>query len=480
MSSPKYHSRLFINNEWVDSISGATFPTVNPATEEIICQVQEGREADVDKAVKAAREALSGPWGTMSAYSRGQLMYKLADLMEKNKDELGRIESVDNGKPLAACMAYDIGSAIKVIRYYAGWADKVQGKVIPVEGPYHCFTRHEPVGVVGAVIPWNFPLMLMSWKLGPALAAGCTMVIKPAEQTPLTALHLGQLVIEAGFPPGVINIVPGFGAIAGNAISHHMDIDKISFTGSTRVGKLILEASAKSNLKKVTLELGGKSPNIVFGDCDFEKAVEGAWQAIFVNMGQNCCAGSRLFVQADIYDRFVKALTERTGKMKIGDPFTEVDQGPLVSKDQFDRVLGYIAAGKNEGAKVACGGARHGDKGYYVAPTLFFDVQDNMTIAREEIFGPVLSVLKFETEEEVIKRANSTEFGLAGGVWTQNMSRAHRVANAIKAGTIWMNDYNVVQPNAPFGGFKQTGFGKDLGEYAIQEYLSIKTVYAKY
>lgn len=474
-------TKLLINNRWVASRSGRTFPTINPSTGEEICQVAEADAADVDLAVKAAREAFErGPWRKMSASERGRLLNKLADLIEANMDELARLEALDNGKPYAMALAADLPLTIACYRYYAGWADKVQGKTIPVNGPYFTYTRHEPVGVCGQIIPWNFPLLMQAWKLGTALATGNTVVMKPAEQTPLTALRVGELALEAGFPEGVINLLPGYGPTAGAAISGHMDVDKVAFTGSTEVGHLIMEAAAKSNLKRVTLELGGKSPNIVFADADMDQAIEGSHFALFFNQGQCCCAGSRLFVEEKCYDEFVERSVARARKRTVGDPFDgATEQGPQVDNDQFNKVMSYIDSGRREGAKLMCGGERVGDRGYFVAPTVFADVQDNMKIAEEEIFGPVMSIIKFKDMDEVVTRANKTIYGLAAAVWTRDIGKAHAIANSVRAGTVWVNCYDVFDAGAPFGGFKQSGIGRELGEYGLQNYTEIKTVTVK-
>ncbi len=474
-------TKLLINNKWVSSRSGKTFPTLNPATGEVICQVAEADAADVDEAVKAARHAFEqGPWHTMSASERGRLMNRLADLMEKHADELARLEALDNGKPYAVAKAADVPLSIACYRYYAGWADKVHGKTIPVNGNYFCYTRHEPVGVVAQIIPWNFPLLMQAWKLGPALATGNTVILKPAEQTPLTALRIGELALEAGYPEGVLNILPGYGPTAGAALSRHWDVDKVAFTGSTEVGKLIMEAAAQSNLKRVTLELGGKSPNIVFADANMDEAIEGCHFALFFNQGQCCCAGSRLFVEEKIYDEFVERSAARARRRTVGDPFdAKTEQGPQVDQDQFDKVMGYIESGKKQGAKLVAGGTRVGDRGYFIQPTVFADVQDDMKIAQEEIFGPVMSIIKFKSVDEVVQRANKTMYGLAAAVWTRDITKAHQVANSVRAGTVWVNCYDVFDAAAPFGGFKQSGIGRELGEYGLQNYTEIKTVTVK-
>jgi len=473
-------ARLLINNRWVSSESGKTFPTINPSTGEEICQVAEADAADVDKAVKAARSAFEGPWRKMRASERGRLLYRLADLIEANADELARLETLDNGKPLSIAKTVDVAKTIACYRYFAGWADKVQGKTIPVDGDFFSYTRHEPVGVVGQIIPWNYPMLMQSWKLAPALATGNTVVMKPAEQTPLSALRVGELLLEAGYPEGVVNILPGFGPTAGAALARHMDVDKVAFTGSTEVGRLIMTAAAQSNLKRVTLELGGKSPNIIFEDTDLDAAVEGAHMGIFVNQGQSCCAGSRVFVEEKIYQAFVEKSVARAAKRRVGDPLDpNTDQGPQIDQCQYDKIMGYIESGRREGATLAGGGERVGDRGYFIRPTVFVDVQDDMKIAQEEIFGPVMSVIAFKGIDEVIARANKTDYGLAAGVWTRDIKKAHAVANGVRAGTVWVNCYHVLDVRAPFGGFKQSGMGRELGEYALHEYTEVKTVIVK-
>ncbi len=474
-------TKLLINNRWVNSQSGKTFATINPTTGEVICEVAEADAADVDLAVKAARAAFDhSPWRKTNGVERSRLLGRLADLIEKNADELARLESLDNGKPLAMAKAVDVAATAACYRYYAGWADKVMGKTIPIDGPFFCYTRHEAIGVCGQIIPWNFPMLMQAWKLAPALAAGNTCVLKPAEQTPLTALRIGELILEAGFPEGVVNILPGFGETAGAAIANHMDIDKVAFTGSTEVGHLILQAAGKSNLKRVSLELGGKSPNIIFADADMDQAIEGAHMGLFFNQGQVCCAGSRVFVEEKIYDQFVEHSTARAQKRTVGDPFhPNTEQGPQVDQTQLDKVLSYIEKGQQEGAKLTRGGGRVGDKGYFVEPTVFSDVHDHMTIAQEEIFGPVMSVIRFKNLDEVIDRANKTVYGLAAGVWTKDVSKALAIANNVRAGTVWVNCYNVLDTAAPFGGFKQSGIGRELGEYGLQQYTEVKTVVVK-
>jgi aldehyde dehydrogenase (NAD+) len=478
---PVSATNLLINNRWIASSSGKTFPTIDPATGEEICQVAEADGADVDKAVSAARAAFErGPWRKMPASKRGWLLHRLADLIEDHAEELARLESLDNGKPVSVAKAVDVAATVGCYRYFAGWADKVHGKTIPIDGDFFCYTRHEPVGVVGQIIPWNFPMLMQAWKLAPALATGNTVLMKPAEQTPLTALRIGELIVEAGFPEGVVNLLPGYGPTAGAAIASHMDVDKVAFTGSTEVGHLIMEAAAKSNLKRVTLELGGKSPNIVFADTDIDEAVEGAHFGLFFNHGQCCCAGSRVFVEQKIYDQFVEKSGARARKRTVGDPFDpNTEQGPQVDEAQFDKVMGYIETGRQEGAKLVCGGNRVGDRGYFIQPTVFADVNDDMKIAREEIFGPVMSIIPFQSVDEVVERANRTTYGLAAAVWTRDIQKAHAIANSVRAGTVWVNCYNILDTRAPFGGFKQSGIGRELGEYGLQQYTEVKTVTVK-
>jgi aldehyde dehydrogenase (NAD+) len=472
-----FQTKMLIDGQWRDSASGKTFETVNPATEEVIARVAEGDAADIDLAVKAARKAFdSGPWRKLDARDRGRLINKLADLIEQNIDELAELETLDNGKPISESRNGDLPLVVDCLRYYAGWADKIHGQTVPIRGNYFCYTKREPVGVVGQIIPWNFPMLMVAWKWGPALAAGCTIVMKPAEQTPLSCLRMGELAMEAGFPAGVINIVPGFGETAGDALVKHPGVDKIAFTGSTEVGKLIM-SNAAGTIKRVTLELGGKSPNIVFADADLDAAVDGAMLGLYLNQGQCCCAGSRLFVQDKVYDQVVEKLAARSLGRKLGDPFDpKTEQGPQVDKTQFDRVMGYIAKGKAQGAKCVAGGERFGDKGYFIKPTVFADVKDDMAIAREEIFGPVMQVLKFKDIDEVVNRANTTEYGLAAAVWTRDIGKAHAIADRVRAGTVWINCYDVFDAAAPFGGFKSSGVGRELGEKALDNYTELKTV----
>ncbi|TRY67693.1 hypothetical protein TCAL_02765 [Tigriopus californicus] len=471
------HTKIFINNEWHNSTSGKTFQTINPANEEIIAEIQEGDKADVEKAVQAAQHAfrLGAPWRQMDASDRGRCLYKLADLMERDQQYLASLETLDNGKPYSASFNADLALAIKCYRYYAGWADKHYGQTIPIDGPFFSQTRHEPVGVCGQIIPWNFPVLMQAWKLGPALATGNVVVMKLAEQTPLTGLYIAELTKEAGFPPGVVNIIPGFGPTAGAAIANHPGVEKVAFTGSTEVGKIIQRAAAQ-NLKRVTLELGGKSPNIILKDADLDKAVEVAHSGLFFNMGQCCCAGSRVMVEEAIYDEFVERSVERAKKRTVGNPFQDVEQGPQVDRAQFDKILGLIKAGEVEGAKLGFGGKRMGDKGYYIEPTVFADVSDDMRICREEIFGPVLAIQKFKTLEEVAERANNSRYGLAAGIFTQDIEKANYLSHAVRGGTVWVNCYNVFSCMTPFGGFKESGSGRELGSYGLNAYTEVKTI----
>ena len=470
-------TQCLIDGKWQPAKSGKTFDTINPATEEVIAKVAEGDAADVDLAVKAAREAFeNGPWGKMDARDRGKLMYRLADLIEEELDDLAALETLDNGKPIRDSRAADLPLTIDCLRYYAGWADKLHGQTIPVRGKYFRYTRREPVGVVGQIIPWNFPMLMVAWKWGPALAAGARIVMKPAEQTPLTCLRMAKLAQEAGIPDGVINVVPGYGPTAGGALVKHPDVDKVAFTGSTEVGQIIMREAA-GTLKRISLELGGKSPNIVFADSDLDAAAAGAHFGLYFNQGQCCCAGSRLFVEDKVHDKFVEKITAMNTNRKLGDPMDPAtEQGPQVNKEQFDKILGYIESGKKEGAKCVTGGDRWGDKGYFIEPTLFTDVTDTMKIAEEEIFGPVMSILRFKDLDEIVKRANKTAYGLAAAVWTRDMAKAHYLASKIKAGTVWINCYDVFDAAAPFGGFKQSGIGRELGERGLDAYTEWKTV----
>jgi aldehyde dehydrogenase (NAD+) len=470
-------TQCFIDGQWVPAASGKTFDTLHPATEEVIAQVAEGDKEDIDRAVKAARKQFDGgEWSRMDARDRGRLMYKLADLLEAEAEELAALETLDNGKPIRDSRAADIPLVIDCIRYYAGWADKIHGATIPIRGNHFCYTRREPVGVVGQIIPWNFPALMTAWKWGPALATGCTIVMKPAEQTPLTCLRMARLAQKAGIPDGVINVVPGYGPTAGAALTSHPGVDKIAFTGEGGTAKII-QKSALETMKRVTFELGGKSPNVVFADADLESAVEGAHFALYFNQGQCCCAGSRLFVEDEIHDEFVDRMAEKNQHRKVGDPFDPAtEQGPQVDQAQFDKILQYVEYGKQDGAKLVTGGKRHGDKGYFVEPTLFTNVKDDMRIAREEIFGPVMSVLKFSDLDEIAKRANNSNFGLAAAVWTRDIGKAHTLASKIRAGTVWINCYDVFDAAAPFGGFKESGIGRELGEAGLAAYTELKTV----
>jgi len=472
------YTKLFINNDFVDSVGKTTFPTLNPCNAEKIVDVSAAEKADIDLAVAAARKAFSpgSEWRLMDPSKRGVLIQKLADLIQRDRAYLADLETLDNGKPVGDS-DFDIGMAIDCFRYFAGWSDKIHGDTIPVDGNFMTMTRKEPVGVVGSIIPWNYPILMAAWKLAPALTTGCTIVLKPAEQTPLTALYMAALIKEAGFPAGVVNIVPGLGPVAGAAISSHPKIDKVAFTGSTDVGRLIMGSAASSNLKRVTLELGGKSPLIVMQDADLDNAVEIAHGAIFNNHGQNCCAGSRTFVHAAIYDEFVKKAKAMAEARKVGDPYAEgTQQGPQIDQRQFDKILGLLDSGKKEGATCATGGGRWGDKGYYIQPTVFADVKDDMRIAKEEIFGPVQSIFKFNTIEEAIERANNTSYGLAAGIMTNDINKALEFVQGVQAGSVWVNCFDIVFANAPFGGYKQSGQGRELGEVSLKEYLEIKTV----
>jgi len=482
LSKPR---KMLINGKWVDSVSGKTFPTFDPSTGEVLARVAEGDRADIDQAVKAARAAFdAGPWSRLTASERGRMIWKLADLIEQHLQEFAELETLDNGKPLKVARAADVPLAVDLFRYMAGWATKIEGNTIPISVPYTpgakylAYTVREPVGVVGQIIPWNFPLLMAAWKLGPALATGCTVVIKPAEQTPLSCLLLGELVQEAGIPDGVVNIVPGYGETAGAALAAHPDVDKVAFTGSTEVGRLILQAAA-GNLKKVSLELGGKSPNVVFGDVDIDSAVAGSASAIFFNHGQCCCAGSRLYVENDIFDKVVEGVSARAEKIRVGPGMEKsTDMGPLVSEEQLNRVCGYLESGLSEGAKAVVGGKRQGDKGYFVKPTVLVNTNDNMKVVQEEIFGPVVTAIPFKNTDELVAKANNSVYGLAAGIWTRDIQKAHRIASQLRAGTVWINCYNIFDAALPFGGYKQSGWGREMGHDVLELYTEVKAVCA--
>ncbi|XP_061922622.1 LOW QUALITY PROTEIN: aldehyde dehydrogenase family 1 member A3 [Entelurus aequoreus] len=476
------YNKIFINNEWRASSTGRTFATFNPATGVKICDVHEADHEDVNKAVAAAKAAQrrGSAWRRMDASSRGRLLHKLADLIERDRLLLATLETMDTGKPFLQSFLVDLDGSVRTLRYFAGWADKIHGKSIPVDDTFVCLTRHEPVGVCGAIIPWNFPLLMLTWKMAPALSCGNTLVIKPAEQTPLSALHVGSLIKEADFPPGVVNILPGLGPRAGAAIASHMDIDKVAFTGSTEVGQLIKEAAARSNLKRVTLELGGKNPCIVFADCDFQLAVKECQKGAFYNQGQCCTAASRVFVEESIYEEFVRRSVENAETIVMGDPLDpSTSHGPQIDRKQFDKIMELIESGKEEGARLECGGTAMADDGLFIAPTIFSGVKDHMCIATQEIFGPVQCILSFKSQQEVIERANSSQYGLVAALFTTNVDRALSVSSALDSGTVWVNCYNALHVQAPFGGFKMSGNGRELGEYALAEYSEVKAITIK-
>jgi len=481
----KMETRLFINGEFVDAKSGETFTTVNPATEEVIATVQAAGEADVNAAVEAATAAFK-TWRKSAGSVRRNLLLKLADLVENHKEELARLESMDNGKPFHVAKDVDLGFVVECYRYYAGWADKVGGgKVIrPTfdSDSVFSYTWHEPIGVVGAIIPWNFPLLMQAWKLGPALAMGCTVVMKLSEKTPLSGLMMCHLIKEAGFPSGVVNVVNGYGPSTGALISEHPGIRKVAFTGSSAVGRKIAQTAANSNMKRVTLELGGKSPMIICKDADLDQAAKACHVGLFINMGQCCCASSRIFIHEDVHDAFVEKVVEMAKRLRTrGDTISDTDDiycdlGPQVDSIQFNKVLGYIDSGKAEGANCVLGGGRNGEKGYYVQPTVFTEVTDGMTIAKEEIFGPVMQLLKFKTLEEAVERSNRTHYGLAAGICTRDVGTALKVASELDAGTVWINCYDNFDMACPFGGFKSSGWGREKGEYALENYTEVKCV----
>ncbi len=478
--------QLFINGQWSDAASGKTFETPDPATGETLARIAEGDAEDINRAVKAARKAFEeGPWSRMTPSDRGRIVWKIGDLILEHTDELAQLESLDNGKPFVVAQAADIPLAADLFHYMAGWATKIEGNSIDISVPYmpganfHAYTRREAIGVVGQIIPWNFPLLMAAWKLGPALAAGCTVVLKPAEQTPLTALRLAGLIAEAGVPDGVVNVVPGYGETAGAALAAHEDVDKVAFTGSTEVGKLIVQAAAATNLKKLTLELGGKSPNIVFDDAD-PAAVEGAANAIFFNHGQCCVAGSRLFVHQSRFDEVVDGVSEIAKSIKLGsgmDPTTQM--GPLVSAEQLSRVTGFLESGRSDGATAVTGGGRFGDKGYFVEPTVLTNTTPDMKVVREEIFGPVVVAAPFSDLDEIAAVANDTEYGLGAGIWTRDIGKAHAMAKKLRAGTVWINCYNVFDASLPFGGYKQSGWGREMGHEVLNNYTEVKSVVAQ-
>jgi aldehyde dehydrogenase (NAD+) len=479
-SRPKVKlTKLFIDNKWIDPVDGGEFDTYNPATGEVIAHVAAGGPADVDKAVKAARRSLeTGPWSNMDAADRGRLLFKLADLVEQNAAELAALESLNCGKTITDSKG-DMGGVVNTLRYYAGWADKIEGRTIPVRGSFLSYTLRQPVGVVGQIIPWNFPLLMLAWKWGPALACGNTVVLKPAEQTPLTALRIAELAHEAGFPAGVINVVNGMGETTGAALVAHPDVDKIAFTGHVDTAKII-QKSAADTLKRTTFELGGKSPNVIFADADMDAAVDGAFHAIYFHGGQCCTAGSRLFVESKIHKEFVERLAEKAKGRAVGDPLDpKTEQGPQVSQEQLDKILHYVELGEKQGATLLTGGERVGSKGFFVQPTIFDNVKDDMAIAKDEIFGPVVSVLPFKGLDDVIDRANRTFYGLAAAIWTKDIDKAHVYAKKVKAGTVWVNCYHVVDATTPFGGFKMSGQGRENGESALEHYTELKTVTIK-
>lgn len=469
--------RLLIEGQWVEPAEGRYFDAINPATGGTLTAVAEAGPEDVQRAATAARAALlEGPWGRIDAAERGRLIHKLAQKVADHVEELATIDALNVGKPISHSLRVDLAAAVDCLEYYAGWADKIHGEIVPVRGNYFNYVLREPVGVVGAIIPWNFPVMMATWKLGPALATGCTVILKPAEQSPLSALRLGELCLEAGLPPGVVNILTGPGS-TGAALVEHPAVDKIAFTGSPEVGRSIMRAAA-GTLKRISLELGGKSPNIIFADADLERAVRGASNGIFFNQGEVCSAGSRILVEASAYDEFCEKLVGRSESIKVGDPLEkDTYMGPIVSQEQFDRVMSYIDIGKKEGASLRLGGQRLGDRGFFVAPTVFADVDNRMRIAQEEIFGPVASLIRFTDVEEAVQLANDTRYGLAAAVWTNDITRAHRIVRRLRAGTVWVNTYGYTDSRSPWGGYKDSGFGRELGRFALDLYTDLKSVW---
>jgi len=477
--------QMFIDGQWTDAASGKTFETPNPATGETLARVAEGDAEDINRAVSAARRAFDGEWSRLTPSDRGRIIWRIGDLILEHAEELAQLESLDNGKPYAVALGADVPLAADLFHYMAGWATKINGQTIDISVPYmpganfHSYTLREPIGVVGQIIPWNFPLLMAAWKLGPALTTGCTVVLKPAEQTPLTALRLAELIAEAGVPAGVVNVVPGFGETAGAALASHYGVDKVAFTGSTEVGKLIVAAAGATNLKKLTLELGGKSPNIVFDDAE-DAAVEGAANAIFFNHGQCCVAGSRLFVQQSRFDEVVDGVAEIAKSIKLGagmEPGTQM--GPLVSSEQFDRVSGFLESGRSDGATALAGGGRFGDRGYFIEPTVLTNTRPDMKVVKEEIFGPVVVAAPFSSLDEIAAEANDSEYGLGAGIWTRDISKAHALAKKLRAGTVWINCYNVFDASLPFGGYKQSGWGREMGQEVLHNYTEVKAVTAQ-
>lgn len=474
--------QLFIDGQFVDAESGKTFKSPNPATGATFAEVAEADKADVDKAVAAARKALDGKWSKMSARDRGRLLYKLSQLIEEHAGELAALETSDNGKPIKESTYIDLPGVVENFEYFAGWSTKIEGETIPVPGQMFNYTLREPVGVCGQIIPWNFPLLMAAWKLAPALACGNTVVLKPAEQTPVTALELAKLIQEAGFPEGVVNIIPGYGETAGAALAAHPGIDKIAFTGSTEIGKVIARSAAE-NLTKVSLELGGKAPNVIFADADLDQAVNGAMMGIFFNQGQVCCAGSRVFIEASVKDEFLARFKEKAERITVGDPMDKATlMGPQVSMEQLNKIRSYVGIARDEGATVLSGGQSiqlEGafQNGYFFQPTIFSEVNNSMRVAQEEIFGPVSSVITFDNDDDLIKQANETMYGLSAGIWTNNITRAHRFARAVKAGVVWINTFNMMNAASPFGGYKQSGYGREMGKHALELYTQVKSVW---